>query len=1009
MVRGLFVFGEDRKLLQPLVCNLLLIALAMTGASCGGSGGSPSSSDSGGASSSGSSGSSGSGSGSGNVAPPVLVRTRYVRTDANTPPGNLLNLHAIVFNSPTNRFFVPDPGTNHVFVLDAATQQKIASIGVPGAFAIDQTPDQNVLWVGTQIGDAYTIDPVAMKVTKRYIGSQIGPFGFGAFAALPLADGRVALLGGQGGIPNVDGYSSFAIWSPADNSIAVYTTAYGSSTFLFSNIPFTVVCGNAENIGVFQLSPDRKTVFLGSIDSDDTLCSFDPSTGQSQTITAGGGFIFSLAVSPDGNLLALPNGSASQVILYDAHTLNLKSQFNVSGDLSSADALLFSRDSQLLFIAGDDIVFAYSVASQQQVGWFPSLYVISASGCSPCSGAVNGPEIQAIDNTGLIAGPMEEGVGFLDSAAMRTGTAGTQFTNAYLSPAFGAVSGGTSAKWNAQTPANAIFSGVFFGSHPATNFSYSAGFINATTQAGEAGPVDVYAYAADGGIQILPEGFSYGPTILEAAPNAATLEGGGVGVLYGYGFGAVNPASACGGPIPSDLRISVGGQPATIAQYRSVGDCLLSPPLPLQAVQFTIPPGTTGPADITVTNSTGSTTLTSGITYLPAIRQFISGNMSLAQGTYDPHRDLYYFTDADRIQVFSRTQGQWLSAITLSSAMPSVSQPGRLIVTPTPGSGQRLWGISLSPDGTKLAVGDAVAGKIIVFDPDNPGSKQTFDIPPPLMGVVVGPAGLAISDAGVVYFTTYLYGGTGFHNFFKLDTTTGKITDYGVDGPGFGYNDAYLRMVLTSDNARAYFNDDGELYSIDTATDKVTFAADGPHCCYGDYDLTLSSNQTGLFGTGYFFDTGLNGLSYIGLNHREVLDVAYLYGAKLSPDGSLLFQPTTTGIDVYDGHIGTLRARISLPVQLSPGFDSLVSDGKDNVLVAITGQQGNGIAIIDLTSLAEPAPFPSMATGTGASLFQAFRVSQSGAIRPPRSLTAPISRKNVKHVTRELAAGRGIR
>jgi hypothetical protein len=96
-------------------------------------------------------------------------------------------------------------------------------------------------------------------------------------------------------------------------------------------------------------------------------------------------------------------------------------------------------------------------------------------------------------------------------------------------------------------------------------------------------------------------------------------------------------------------------------------------------------------------------------------------------------------------------------------------------------------------------------------------------------------------------------------------------------------------------------------------------------------------------------------------------------------------------------------------VQLSPGFDSLVSDGKDNVIVAITGQQGNGIAIIDLTSLPEPAPFPSIAPGAGASLSQSFRVFQSGAIRPPRSFSAPISRTNIKYVTRELATGRGIR
>jgi len=47
------------------------------------------------------------------------------------------------------------------------------------------------------------------------------------------------------------------------------------------------------------------------------------------------------------------------------------------------------------------------------------------------------------------------------------------------------------------------------------------------------------------------------------------------------------------------------------------------------------------------------------------------------------------------------------------------------------------------------------------------------------------------------------------------------------------------------------------------------------------------------------------------------------------------------------------RARIALPFMLSANYDALVDDGRDNVLIAITGQTGNGIAVIDLTSLPE--------------------------------------------------------
>ena len=86
--------------------------------------------------------------------------------------------------------------------------------------------------------------------------------------------------------------------------------------------------------------------------------------------------------------------------------------------------------------------------------------------------------------------------------------------------------------------------------------------------------------------------------------------------------------------------------------------------------------------------------------------------------------------------------------------------------------------------------------------------------------------------------------------------------------------------------------------------------------------------------------------------------MSYVYGEKLSPNGSLLFQPTTSGIDVVDARLGNLLTRISLPVNLSPNYDALVSDGKDNVLVAITGTNGDGIAVIDLSSIPEPSPLP---------------------------------------------------
>src|SRR5262249_44390077 len=211
-------------------------------------------------------------------------------------------------------------------------------------------------------------------------------------------------------------------------------------------------------------------------------------------------------------------------------------------------------------------------------------------------------------------------------------------------------------------------------------------------------------------------------------------------------------------------------------------------------------------------------------------------------------------------------------------------------------------------------------------------------------------------DSGDVYFAVVVIGqGGGADQFFKLDTKLGTFFNYLLDFPGKESQDAYLRGQISADNARVFFGADGAPFYIDTATDKVFFALESPSCCYGNYELALSSNQTQFTATFYTYDSNLNNESYYALNDREIQTTQYVYGAKLSGDGRLLFQPSASGIDMFDGNLGNLRARISLPFALSPNYDALVSDGQDSVFVAITGATGDGIAIIDLTSLVEPS------------------------------------------------------
>jgi hypothetical protein len=903
--------------------------------------------------------------------PPAKIasfRTRYVRTDATIEYYQWLNTHWTVFHPPTLRFFVTDPGSGQVIVLDSASEKEISSIPVPGAFGIDETPDHSTMYVGTVTGDVYTIDPIAMKVKQRYIASQIGPYGYHAFSAQVLADGRVALLGAQGGIPSVDGSTSFSVWNPVDNSIAIYTSAYGAGQQR-SGVPATTVCGaTMGNIGGFSRTADRNGIIIGSIDSDVTLCEVNVSTGKDTYVSAVGTFSTSkIITSPDGKFIAL-TAYPDQAVLYDGHTLKVVAQFNVGGDTSSASGFLFSADSKTLFVPSSTIIYAYDVASHQQIGWMPNLVVESTSG-GGAVGPISGPDFGATDGTGLLAGPMEEGFGFIDSSAIQTGPVGTQFTNAYLTPATGPASGGTQIQWSALATLNSQ-SQIFFGPNAASSVSNNGHNILATTPSGTPGPVDVFAFANDGGVQIVPEGFSYGPSILQVTPDSATADGGGTGIIYGYGFGPVSATPT----IPGDLEVTIGGRPATILGFNPGAYNLLSPPFLLQAVYYTIPPGTASNAvDVIVTTSSGTATAHGSLSYVPMAQQFPLAGAMLAQGIYDPTRDLYYFTDKMKVQVFSKSQGTWLAPIAI---------PGPV------GKIQRLWALALSPNGTKLAVSDINADVIYVLDPSTPATVSTFPIPSPgPSGVIANPVGLAVSDAGIVYYTTFVQGGTGYSSYFKLDTNTGKITDYSITGPQL-YDtatgtpeDPYLRTAISADNTRVYFNNDGYVFNIDTATDKVFSASTDPGCCYGDYDLTLSKNQTQFGATGYLYDSDLNAESLLNLNDREVLDISYVYGTKLSPDGTLLFQPSTSGVDIFDGRLGTLRNRLALPFTLSPNYDALVGDGKDNVLLAITGANGDGVAVLDLTSINEPPLLPyfpaAFISGHGVTVARRFTLDEN--------------------------------
>lgn len=340
------------------------------------------------------------------------------------------------------------------------------------------------------------------------------------------------------------------------------------------------------------------------------------------------------------------------------------------------------------------------------------------------------------------------------------------------------------------------------------------------------------------------------------------------------------------------------------------------------------------------------------MSYLPAVRQYpVSGQ--LVDGIYDPVRDVYYFSDAAQIRVFSLAQNTWLASIPVPAPRGAYGP-------------ERLWGMSLSPDGSRLVVADAGSIAIDVIDLNQPSSIQSYPLVTRIFGdpITEVPTTAAIINSGIIYIATSDLNGDGGSGFLlKLDpSASGYLpnvgpapfnalpTQGGMIGPA---------LAISSDGSRIYYDDAGQLGWVDTTSGVVSAASiTSTDLGLDDYEIELGANQTHLYGDGFLTDSNLNGIGLQSINFAESIDASYLYGGALSADGALFYQPGTQAIDVFDGVTGSFRARVALPVTLAPNLRALVSNHRDSTLVAITGDTGNGIAVIDLNSLPEPNPLP---------------------------------------------------
>ncbi len=879
---------------------------------------------------------------------------QLVPTDALTPYTSFPEPNYLLYHAASNRFFSTDAYLNQLNVVDAATHLLKTTLAIPGAFGIDQSPDGSVLYIGTTMGDLYTVDPINLVILKRYPSSSISPYGFTANAVYALANGSL-LLEQYFLVPGyswVDGNGPLAVWNPSTNAINFLAASNSSNGAL----PQTPSClTTVENV---ILTNNRSRVILLPVltsEGSSEICSLDPVAGTwnwSPQISGGTNSAFTaFAVTSDGATLVAYDGY--KAYLLDSTTLALKSSFPVATSqlLLNYPVLFLSADNSSLFLQdpnGADVMDVYSLSSGKMTGWIPETNITAIGSYS-----TSAPFYQGITPSGLAAGVVQGGgIGLLDTTAVHPLPIGSRFSETELNVPYGPVAGGTATSWlpNGTGVPPPPLGSVYFGANAATGLDDNGfdGTLDAVSPAGSPGPVDVRTFASDGGSQYLPRAFSYGPSVLETVTSYATADGGGPASLYGFGFGP--QLYAASSPALSNLQVSIGESSAVVNTYNPdpYGSSYYSfPPFPTNSLLYTVPPGVAGAtATLSVSNTSGSVTSTTPFTYLPAVQQFpVDGQ--LIDGVYDPKRDVYYFTDTNQVRVFSLTQGAWLSPIPIP-------------VPPNAYGPQRLWGVAISPDGSKLAVADNGAVALYIINLDQPSSIQSFGLGPQIGFYVQSedPTGVAVLNNGTVYFTTEDLDGDGTSFFMELNPSTGTIQPVVFESlADLAPFDSYGRLALSADGERIYTSDEGLAAYYDIPSGQLIYAPTADYDSgQGSDEVVLSANQTRLFSNGYLTDSNLNNIGFQALDVAESIDADYVYGAALSADGSLLFQPGTQAIDVFDGNTGVFRTRISLPIQLSPNYRALVSNNKDSQLVAITGATGNGIAVIDLNSVPEPAP-----------------------------------------------------
>ena len=836
-------------------------------------------------------------------------RTVFVRTGDIPSSAVYDSVHQLVFASE------PDLGLVDAISIPGA--QIVARIAVPGVEAVGISADDSKILASTNTQQVAWIDTVQRRVIQWQL--------------LPLVNDPVAGL---------------RFWTPYNPESVLSNFGDPSSLPVYGQNPYLMVNGKvlfeALEAGftpaVVEWDPVanaailRKDLPAGGFVKANTAGTkilfvaqpgvYDPTT-DTFTTSSSLGYAGIAASNPEGTQFAFFKGSS---IVFTDNQMNIVGQAQLS-EFTGATGLVYSADGARLYMLSTGIPAVITTFDATNFSIIGTANAYS-NGDPRVAFDIDTP--LAADDTGLVIGSVVGGLVFDDSADFFTIPQNPQISSARISPSEGPVAGGT-----VTTIKGALLGevpDVRFGSQEAATVDASAlPQISATTPPASAeGVVDVKIIEPTGVMQIIPQAFTYGSVPLLTAPLATTPTGD-VGVpIYGFGLSAELG--------PTAQHVTIGTKPA------AVFETALDQGFPYQALFLDVPAGSPGSADIVVNSPTGTATYPKGFRYLSGVTDYASSDHFSAV-LYDSTRNQLYLNAGDHIDVFSLVTNTFGSSIT----------------PPSIGGTRQLQGMALTPDGSKLIVGNFADDSVCVISPDNPATAKAVQIAPPVGpdSLPEGPHGVATTSLGTVLVdigtTNQLSGGGGV--IYELNLATLKSTlrdDVATNIQVFGE-----LMGQSGDGSEVFFatpdDSGGEIMTWYAATnswkahnvgglfflfyDDVAVARDG-----NVFSVNNALNSD--FSFPMFFDSQLNQTSQFGI--EAIFAAVNQRGMALHDSGALLYSSTDLGVDIIDVHHGALAERIVLDENDAFQTGSLAVDETGAKLFVITDA---GLTVIQLDAV----------------------------------------------------------